>query len=107
MKADRAYFGDPGDEDCWFFVSKHAVTSGRSTIEPVVLHEALTAGATYDVASERWEGKRRLTYRGQGPTTVSSWNGENAVRSPSLEFTDESNATLFVHARNVWVAFLT
>ena len=50
----RAYFGDPRDEDCRFFVSKEAVASGRSTIEPVVLQEALTADVTYAVASTWW-----------------------------------------------------
>ena len=89
----RAFFGDPRDEDCWFFVPEDAVVSGRSTIEPVVLREALTADATYAVASSWWEGKRRLTYRGPDP--------------PLLRFTEEDGRGVHVLARTVFVAFLT
>ena len=90
MKADRAYFGDPRDEDCRFFVSKEAVASGRSTIEPVVLQEALTADVTYAVASTWWGGKRRLTYRG-----------------PDTPFINEDGYPVYVLENSVLVAFLT
>ena len=107
MQADRAYFGDPQDKDSQFFVSEDAVASGRSTIEPVVLEEALTVDVTYDVASEWWEGMRRLTYRGPGLTTGSSWDGEGARLTPHLLFTDEGGNDLHVPADTLWVAFLT
>ncbi len=93
VKADRAYFGDPQDTDSQVFVSEEAVASGKSTIEPVVLEEALTVDVSYDVASEWWEGMRRLTYLGPGP--------------PSLRFRDEDGTVRYVPAHTVWVAFLT
>lgn len=93
VKADRAYFGDPQDKESQFFVSEDAVASGKSTIEPVVLEEALTVDVSYDVASEWWEGMRRVTYIGPGP--------------PSLRFRDEDGTVRYVPAHTVWVAFLT
>ncbi len=103
----RAYFGHAFHEDRRFFVPEKHVTSGRSTIEPVVLQEALTVDATYAVASEKWDGKRRLTYRGPGLTTGSSWDGEGARLTPHLLFTDEGGNDLHVPADTLWVAFLT
>ena len=59
----RAYFGHAFHEDRRFFVPEKHVTSGRSTIEPVVLQEALTVDATYAVVLGRTEGRRFTNWK--------------------------------------------